>query len=286
MRPRIVDALNAAFRAEVFGWLVPTPAAMYAIAMTAVLVVFVHRCRRLGISRYHAAGAALWAMAGGLVGARASYLLANLRSTLSNPMQILDLGGGTASWGAYLGGVAGLVLYCRRYRQFTLQVADVVASCLGLGVALGRWSCFLNGDDYGKLSTLPWAVRFPHGSYPFVAQVRAGLLDPLDSLSLPVHPVQLYLSLNGLILFVGASLCWKRLRHRPGALFCLYWLAYCATRFLWEFARGDQPDLFGGSLTMGQLICIPIVMGAGLCLLSRSEALRRAQDRRPNPAAR
>lgn len=276
MRPRIVDALNAAFHSEVPGALVPTPAVVYAIAMLAVLVVFVQRCERAGLSRYHAVGAGLWTMIGGLVGARVIYLLFRFESTMADPRQILDLGGGTASWGGYLLGVVALLLHCRRHQQPAWQYADALASCLGLGVAIGRWSCFLNGDDYGRISSVAWAVRFPHASYPFVAQVRAGHLDPLADLSLPVHPVQLYLSLNGLILFVGASLLWKRLRHRPGTMFCLYWLAYCATRFLWEFARGDQPDVLGGFVTIGQLVCVPIGIGAGLCLRTISTRWRSA----------
>jgi phosphatidylglycerol:prolipoprotein diacylglycerol transferase len=266
MRPRLVDALSAALGSELAGGLVPAPATMYAVAMIAVLVVFVRRSHRLGISSYHGVGAALWSMAAGVVGARAAYLAVHLQRTLADPAQILDLGGGTASWGAYLGGALGLLLYCRRHRLPAGLIADALASCLALGVALGRWSCFLNGDDYGRLSSLPWAVRYPPGSYPFVAQVRAGLLDPRVALSLPVHPVQLYLSLNGLMLFAGMSLLWPRLRNRPGALFGLYWVAYGATRFFWEFARGDQPNFLHGSLTAGQVICIAIVVGAGLWL--------------------
>lgn len=266
MRPRLVDALSTAFGSELAGRLVPTPAMMYAVAMIAVLVVFVRRSRRLGISSYHGVGAALWAMATGVIGARAAYLVVHLQRTLAHPTQILDLGGGTASWGAYLGGALGLLLYCQRHRLPAAPVADAMASCLALGVALGRWSCFLNGDDYGHLSSLPWAVRYPPGSYPFVAQVRAGLLDPLAALSLSVHPVQLYLSLNGLLLFTVMSLLWPRLRRHPGALFGLYWLSYGATRFLWEFARGDQPGFLHGNLTAGQVICMPIVVGAGLWL--------------------
>lgn len=266
MRPRLVDALSAALGSELAAGLVPTPAMMYAAAMIAVLVVFVRRTRRLGISSYHGAGAALWVMTAGLVGARAAYLAAHLSRILADPAQILDLGGGTASWGAYLGGALGLWLYCHRHRLPAGVFADILASCLGLGVALGRWSCFLNGDDYGRLSSLPWAVRYPPGSYPFVAQVRTGLLDPLAPLSLPVHPVQLYLSFNGLLLFIGMSLWWSRVRHRPGTLFGLYWLAYGATRFFWEFVRGDQPGFLHGSLTAGQVFCIPLVVGAGLWL--------------------
>jgi len=203
---------------------------------------------------------------GGLVGARVFYLVQHLETTLGNPGVILNLGGGTASWGAYIGGAAAFLLYFSFNKEQTLGYADAVGSCLGLGIAVGRWSCFLNGDDFGTLSDLPWTVRFPHASPPFVAQVRAGLLDPLADLSLPIHPVQLYLSFNGLMLFLLATWCWRRLRHLPGATFYLYWLSYCLTRFMWEFFRGDQSRVFSASLTVPQVLAILVVIPTSLGL--------------------
>jgi phosphatidylglycerol:prolipoprotein diacylglycerol transferase len=259
MYPRIAAALSRFFGVGVFQRLEPNPAVIYAAAMMVLLLLFVRRCARAELSREHALGMAVWAMVGGLIGARVFFLVQHLPDTLAAPAQVFDVSGGTASWGAYLGGMLGLVLYARAHGLAVLPYADVVASELGLGIAIGRWSCFLNGDDYGTISTLPWAVRFPHASIPFFGQVRAGDLDPMAGLSLPVHPVQLYLSANGLALFAFGTWLWRREGARPGFTFWAYVVAYCGTRFLWEHFRGDQERLLGGTLTVPQLMSVIVV---------------------------
>jgi phosphatidylglycerol---prolipoprotein diacylglyceryl transferase len=261
MRPRIVEFLNIATGGEIWGWVIPTPAVMYALMMLAMLVLLVRRATRSDQSKYHALGAALWAMAGGLIGARLLFLLFHIDRVLITPEMIFNLSGATMSFGAYLGGAIGLILYIRRNSLPGLKYLDVCASILGLGPFIGRWSCFLNGDDFGTLSNAPWAVSFPHGSYPFAHQVELGLLDPLQALSLPVHPVQLYLSLNGLFLFLLFTWLWKKKTFAPGLLFGWYWIAYPATRLLLEFFRGGvEPNVFG-ILTAPQATTLMLLFG-------------------------
>ncbi len=265
MRPRIVEALHAWFGTELFGWIVPDPAFVYALAITVVGVVFVRRTATEGLARVHALGAAIWAIVGGLIGARLFFLTQHFDLLLSRPAIIFDLNGGTVSWGAYVGGTFAFVLYLRRSRQSVLRFLDVLASCLGLGPFIARWACFLNGDDYGTLATVPWAVSFPHGSYPFAAQVQAGLLDPLAELSLPIHPVQMYLSLKGLVLFGVCTMLWKR-RLPAGVLFALYWMMFGAARFAIEFFRGDVSRGFVGVFSVGQVMSLGIIVAAGVML--------------------
>jgi phosphatidylglycerol---prolipoprotein diacylglyceryl transferase len=268
MRPRIVHALDLATGVSVFDWLVPSPAFMYALAMMVALVVVYRRSRTVGgVHPYHALGVVLWTMVGALVGARAFYLLQHLSETLADPRTIFEVGGATASWGAFGGGVAGLLAYCRRHRLEMARYADLIAPAAGLAIAIGRLACFLNGDDFGTPSELPWAVRFPHGSYPFAHHVQAGLLSPLDELSLPVHPVQLYLSLAGLGLFFLVTRCWRRHRELPGATALFFWLGYCASRFPLELFRGDHDHVLMG-LPSSQSLALATGLAAGLGLWS------------------
>ena len=65
------------------------------------------------------------------------------------------------------------------------------------------------------MASVPWGVRFPVGSYPFEAHLRADFIPTDAALSMPVHPVQLYLALNALLLFVATSAVWRRWRDRP-----------------------------------------------------------------------
>lgn len=275
MRPRLVHTLDAWFGTELFGWLVPDPAFVYALAMAVVVVVFIHRAHADHLDRVHALGAAIWGMIGGLLGARIFFLVQHLDLVAARPSIVLDLNGGTVSWGAYLGGTTAFTLYLLSNRQGVMRFLDVLASCLGLGPFIGRWACFLNGDDYGTLSDLPWAVAFPHGSYPFAAQAQAALIDPLAPLSLSVHPVQLYLSVKGLLLFVVCTALWKRYALPHGFLFCLYGGLFATARFILEFFRGDVSRGFVGGLSIGQAMSVAILMVSGammIFLVARSPA--------------
>ena len=277
MRPRIVEALDAAFGTSLFDSLVPTPATVYALAMLATVVVLARRSDRAGLERHQVLGVAFWVMAGAIIGSRGFHLLQHWKETLANPQEIVRLGGATASWGAYLGGALGLVLYCRRHRESAWRHADLLASAIGLTIAIGRWSCFLNGDDFGTPSELPWAVRFPHGSHPFAAQARANLISPLDEFSLPVHPVQLYLSLNGLALFGLVSWFWRRNRDNPGATCWTFWLAYSLSRFGLEFFRGDSGHRVL-ALSVGQAMCLLTAAAAAFGWWRRSDSNARPRD--------
>jgi phosphatidylglycerol---prolipoprotein diacylglyceryl transferase len=260
MRPRIVEFLNDSTGTTVFDWIVPSGPVIYVAAITVLMLLFKRRARADGLSAYHALGATLWAMAGGLVGARVLFLLPRAALVAADPSILLELDGGTISWGAYGGGVAGFFGYLMIHeRGRALSYADTAATCLGLGPAIGRLACFLNGDDFGTRASAPWAVVYPAGSYPFVAHVQAGWIDPVESAtSLPVHPVQLYLALAGLTLFLIFTWARGRSSLRVGTLFLLYWAADGLSRFALEFFRGDpgRPTIMG--MPDGQAIALMV----------------------------
>ena len=164
---------------------------------------FLKRCKKISLNTYHASGIAIWASVAGLIGARVFYLVQNFGYTLKHPETVFEINGATVSFGVYLGGIAGVILYSRLYKVVPWKYLDVGVSVLGLGPMIGRIACFLNGDDYGTVSTVPWAGPFRHGSYPFIDHVERGWITPMDDLSLPVHPVQLYGCVKGLALFVS-----------------------------------------------------------------------------------
>jgi phosphatidylglycerol:prolipoprotein diacylglycerol transferase len=272
MRPAVVDWLNDAFGSDVFARLVPYPALVYSLTMLVCLLVFVQRSRQACLTPYHAVGAALSAMIGGLIGARLLYLALWRPPAAQLVSEMLRVAGGTISWGAYLGGLAGFCGYLLVRRQELLPHLDVLGSVLGLGPFLGRWACFLNGCDFGRTTAVPWAVEYPHGSIPFVAQVRQEILDPVAAHSLPVHPVQLYLSVNGLLLFVLFSYVWRSRRWPEGTIFFGYWVAYGSTRFVLEFLRGNTVTFYLEVLSTGQVMATAV---AAVSLLAMFWAFRR-----------
>jgi len=267
MRPVIVRALNEWFGTNVFSWLVPDLALVYTTAIAVCLWVFIRRAKSEGLSEYHALGAALCGSLSGILGVRIWYLVANLGAVFQNPSMLLELNGPTVSFGGYILGAIGFATYLKLNKQETLRYLDISASCLGLGPMVARWACFLNGDDYGSVSHVPWAVSYPPGSYPFVDHVNRGLINVMADRSLPVHPVQLYLSAKGLLLFVICSWLWKRHRLPAGNLFIIFWLLYGLLRFTLEYFRGDQQEVIFGYFTTGQVVCLMIAVVSTLFLL-------------------
>lgn len=254
MRPRIVESLNGIFGVELFEWLVPYPALIYAVTMMVCLLIFGKRSRQAGLNQYHALGAAVSAMVCGLIGARLFYILLYWNQHTNLLSALFRVSGGTISWGAYVGGLFGFMGYLWFRRQPTLPYLDVIGSFIGLGPFIGRWSCFLNGCDFGTVSSLPWSVVYPQGSIPYSAHLKQGLIEPLAANSLPVHPLQIYLALNGLALFIIFSRIFKNSSYTTGTLFFGYWAAYAFTRFFLEFLRGNIPSYYFGVLSIGQVM--------------------------------
>ena len=186
-------------------------------------------------------------------------------------------------------GLITLLAYCRRQRISFLTAADCFASPSVLAVAIGRSGCLLAGCCWGdvcmapsrlesvadaalvrQIQTLPalcgeripWAIRYPAGSFAHRQQVTAGLLEPDAQSSLPVHPVQLYES--GLLFCLAGWIGVRsRKRSRAGQGFLLALAGYSLIRFVTEYFRADSPIILG-ALTLTQLICLGIVTAAGV----------------------
>ncbi len=196
-------------------------------------------------------------LVGIILGGRLGYVFFyNAGFYLANPLSILRLWeGGMSFHGALFGVGFALLLMARRHELPFLAITDRVAMVTPIGLFLGRLSNFINGELYGRVTNVPWAMIFPHSD------------------GQPRHPSQLYeAGLEGLLLGFLMYLLWRRgslgaLGQLTGVFLCSYGMA----RFFVEFVR--QPDahigLFGGIFSMGQLLSFPMII-VGLYLLRRS----------------
>jgi phosphatidylglycerol:prolipoprotein diacylglycerol transferase len=260
MRPRIVDFLNSTCNTSIFHYVIPIGTIVYVLAMIVVMWVFVKRCEKSKLSTYHALGASIYAMLCGIIGARLFYILQHLDRILDNPIQILSLGGGTASWGAYFGGSIGFIFYLYLKKLDILTYFDVLFSAVGLGPFIGRWACFLNGCCFGTVTKLPWGVRFPKFSSAYNSHLKLNLINESSLLSLPVHPVQIYSSLFTFALFILASIFWHKFKGYKGLTVIFYLFLYSIIRFFIEFLRGDVPRYTSLAFTFSQIICLVIII--------------------------
>jgi phosphatidylglycerol:prolipoprotein diacylglycerol transferase len=119
------------------------------------------------------------------------------------------------------------------------------------GLFFGRLGNFINGELYGRVTDVPWAMVFPLGG------------------DAPRHPSQLYEAFcEGGVLLVVLQIAWSRSR-REGTVTSLFLILYGAMRFFIEFTREPDAHLgfVAGSFTMGQLLCLAMI-AAGLALLA------------------
>ncbi len=205
----------------------------------------------------------IWITLGVILGGRTGYVLFyNLALFAAHPIQIFELWNGGMS---FHGGVAGctvaIVLFALHRRIPMLSLGDVTAGVAPIGLFLGRLANFINGELWGRPTDVPWAMVFPNGG------------------SIPRHPSQLYeATLEGVVLFIVLGLLMRAgALKRPGFVTGAFALGYGIARIACEFFR--EPDLQVGFLwgsqwlTMGMLLCIPLMLG-GIAILAF--ALRRA----------
>ncbi len=200
---------------------------------------------------------AFWAVIGIVIGGRLGYVLFyNLPVYLADPIQVFMIGDGGMS---FHGGMAGLMLavalFTRSKGGRILSALDLLGAIATIGLFLGRIANFINAELYGAPTDLPWAVVFP-----------------TDPEQLPRHPSQLYEAfLEGVVLFfvvLIAAYVFKALR-RPGLVAGIFGIGYAISRIAVEFVRlpdGQIGYLFGGWLTMGMVLSLPILI-AGIALV-------------------
>lgn len=185
---------------------------------------------------------------GAVLGGRIGYILFyDLGNYLAHPLNMLKVWeGGMSFHGGMLGVITAMWLYGRKINRGFFQLMDFVAPLAPIGLGAGRIGNFINGELWGKVTDVPWAMIFPHGG------------------PLPRHPSQLYQAfLEGLMLFL--ILWFYSSKPRPTmAVSGLFLLCYGVFRFVVEFAR--QPDaqlgyLAFGWLTMGQVLSTPMILG-------------------------
>lgn len=213
----------------------------------------------------------MWAIVGALVGAKALLFLRSLGdvASLSDLWSMSLVTSAGDFYGGFIGGVIASAIFFWRHPEMQFwPIADLCAPAIALGQAIGRIGCFMAGDDYGRPTTMPWAVTFTD---PDAASVGGA------PLGVPLHPVQLYESAVCLVLFV-VLVRLRRRRHIDGDIIVAYTLFYAVARFGLEFFRGDADRgfVFGGSLSTSQFIAICM---AGLAAAVFSVRHRRLLER-------
>lgn len=206
-----------------------------ALAVLMALTVAGRAARRIGVADEAAASLMLWAVIGGLAGARASYDLDHPERLADGPGAVLAVWeGGIAAYGAFLGGLAAGLVRARRLGLPAWPLLDAAAPAILLGQAVGRLGCLLNGDAWGA----------PTGAGGGVVSTHPDALLPPSLLGVPTHPDPLsetvwVLGLLGSVTALGPKL------GRPGSRFLTIAAGYGAGRLLLGTVRQEPVLLLG-----------------------------------------
>ena len=252
---------------------------MLFLAFLAGMSLSARRARRSGLDPEIIYDLAFWMIVGGLVGARAFYVIQH-HETIESGWDVFKIWeGGIVLYGSLLGGTAGFLLYRWRRRFPIRPVLDAAAPALALGVGIGRIGCFLNGCCYGDAcdpGLIPWAVTFPAETLPWFDQVRQGLIGPSSARTAYVHPTQLYSAIGALII-AAMLLAYSPLKRRDGEVMALLAVTYPINRFLIEQLRDDEGAIFAG-LTISQngSVVVLLIGVASWIYLARLPRGRRA----------
>jgi phosphatidylglycerol:prolipoprotein diacylglycerol transferase len=242
------------FLLELGGFKMPTYGFISLCAL-AVAIYLIRRYARIeGLDPSVTTEALVLTIAVGFFGARLFEVAINWERYFGRPGGLKLL---LFSTGVFFGGLLTAIPFCivwfRHIRLPVLQGLDILAltGCVAEGV--GRWGCYFSGCCFGTPTDLPWAVTFPE----IGRRLHAGLPD------VPIHPTQIYMSLNSLAILGVLVLLYRRKRFH-GRIISVYVFLYAVTRFFLEFVRGDADRgfAFGGRLSTSQLLGLILAVAA------------------------
>lgn len=205
----------------------------------------------------------LWATIGIILGGRLGYVLFyDFEQYLANPLDILKTwNGGMSFHGGMLGVVIAMFVFARSRKIPVSSLFDVIALVAPIGIGLVRVTNFINGELWGRVTDVPWAMVFTTGGPE------------------PRHPSQLYEAvLEGLVLalVLFAAVFKFEMLKRPRFVTGLFAAGYGIARTIVEFFR--QPDvqlgyLYGDWLTMGMILSMPMIV-IGLALIASARPMK------------
>ncbi len=189
----------------------------------------------------------LYILASAILGAKLLLMAVEWRRYLAHPADLVEiLRSGGVFYGGLIAATSVAIWYMKKNHLPAWQIADMGAPSIALGEAIGRWGCFAAGCCYGRPTSGPFGVTFTD---PFANEAVG------TPLAVPLHPTQIYLSLNALLIFGILQWAYRRKTY-DGEIFWLYVLLYAITRGILEIWRGDlvRGFVIPGVLSTSQFI--------------------------------
>jgi phosphatidylglycerol---prolipoprotein diacylglyceryl transferase len=222
-----------------------------------------HLAKKQGMDPQQIIDLCFYIMIASLLGARVLYVVVEHEYFVRYPLEAFKFWkGGLVFYGGLIGGMIAAAVYMKRHGMNFWKVADLLAPALALGQGIGRWGCFFAGCCYGGRTDLPWAIVFT---------------DPksLAPLGVPLHPTQIYLSLNAIAIFLFLLWLLKR-KQFDGQVIWFYGVLYSIGRFVIEYFRNDDRGfVIEGFLSTSQFVGILFLsISIVMLIVLRAKSLR------------
>ena len=200
---------------------------LVAIGFLAAILLASSRAEKEGVDPQKILDLCFYIMVSSLLGARLLYVIVEHKYFLNAPLEIFKFWkGGLVFYGGLILGVIVSLWYLKRHQMPVWKTADLLVPSIALGQGIGRWGCFFAGCCYGVKTDVSWAISF----------TNPRSLAPLGT---PLHPTQIYLSLNALFIFT--ILMWLSKRKTfDGQILWSYGILYSIGRFAIEYLRDDD----------------------------------------------
>lgn len=253
---------------------------LIALGFILAILYVSRRAKEFGVDADRMLDVILGGAIGGIVGARAYYVILQWDYYGQNLSQIFNTrSGGMAIYGGLIGGVLIGLLMCKIRRVKFMPALDLVVGGFLIGQGIGRWGNFVNIEAFGANTSLPWGMSSSVIT-DYLTQHEAELeaigmdIDP----NMPVHPTFLYESLWCLLGF--AFIAWyTRRRKFDGELTLLYMMWYGAGRAVIEGLRTDSLMIPGTSLRASQVLAAAMVVVAAIIWIVKTSKVKKAGGR-------
>ncbi|MBN2532742.1 MAG: prolipoprotein diacylglyceryl transferase [Spirochaetales bacterium] len=283
-------------------------ALMYIIAFTITYLLFRYQQKylKMDYKEDDVLNLFVWGIVGLILGARifAITVYDVQGSFIKNPIISflpIDCEGGKCTFtgfqgmsyhGGVIGCFLGILIYTKIKKINFLEWGDLIVAGIPLGYTFGRLGNFINGELFGRVTTLPWGIQFPGARSlsardPWVKEAaeKIGITIPENNLvNLPRHPSQLYEAFfEGIVIWAILWFIFRKRKPFNGFIIAVYLICYGTVRFILEYFR--QPDIgrflieFGSknspiyrceslfNFTIGQLLCFFMIAGGIVCLI-------------------
>lgn len=233
-----------------------------ALAVAVAVLVGFRIARDKGVPESPLWNVIIWAIIGGLIGARLFHVLDHLSYFAAHPLQAIAVWeGGIAVYGSFIGGIVGGYLAARKYKLSAWPLLDAAAPSALVGQMIGRLGCLSNGDAWGEPTGGSWGLVYANPND----------LLPQQLIGVPTHPYPVY-EIAACALLLGALWLARNRLTTPGTTFLIGAIGYAVIRFGLSFFR-QETIVFGG-LQEAQVIA----------LITGAIALAFLLFRRPQPA--